>query len=184
MRRVARLLFVGMVGLSMAAFVVGLMVVGLMFALTQETETSPWYDVGAALLFGGLGVLLLLSAIAWVIANIGSLPAGPNALVGMAGQVSMLLGVAMLMLTLVLSVVRGQRVIEGDEPLLRISLGLLGLGMVLIGLAPPPAFAAALASRVGWIVEPFPRMRAVLALLGRAALAVSGGYIVWRVVVA
>ena len=160
----------------MAAFVVG----ALMFALTQETETSPWYDVGAALFLGGLGVFALLLAMGWVIANIGSLPAGPNALVGMAGMVSVLLGMAVLSLTGAVSMARGQRVIEGDEPLLRIGLGLLGLGMVLIALAPPPAFTAAMASSVGdWIVRSSP-----LGWLARAVGAACGGYLVWRMVLA
>ena len=180
MRRAARLLFVGVGWLSFAAFFVGL----LMAVLTLGTKASPWYEVGAALLFGGLGVILLIGTVAWALAEVRSHPVGPSALVGLAGTVSLMLGVAALMLALVVGVVRGERVIDGDEPALRISFGLLGLGLVLIGLAPPPSVAARIASSVAPIAEWSPRMGWVSGWFLRAVCAASGVYLVWRVALA
>ena len=129
MSRVANLLFGTTMWSSMIAFVVG----GLMFMLTQATKASPWYNLGLALFFGGLGAVLLLSTTRWVFVTIRSLPSGPIAVVETAGIVSILLGVVARMMTFVISVASGRTVVEGDDPALRISLGLLALGVALMG---------------------------------------------------
>lgn len=121
---------------------------------------------------------------AWVGPNIASTPAGPKAIIEVAATVSTVLGVIGLLPTAAVSGGRGEGTIEGDGPALRISLELVGLGIVLIGIAPPPD-GARIASLVCAIVERSPRMRPVfklLAWLARAVNARSGGYLVVRVV--